>query len=57
MNQHSVIMLHCKWLVRSCYVYYYNFPHLGGSNNKERGRMSGNAFERIQRCSVFEGDR
>lgn len=38
-------------------MYYYNFPHLGGSSSKERGRMSGNASERIQRCSVFEGER
>lgn len=38
-------------------MYYYNFTHLGGSNSKERGRMSGNASERIQRHSVFEGER
>lgn len=36
---------------------YCNFQHLGGSNSKERGRMSQNASERIQRCSVFEGER
>lgn len=57
MNQQTVIVLHCKWSVRSCYMYYSNFHHLGGSNSKERGRMSQNASERIQRCSVFGGER
>lgn len=56
MNQQSVIVLHCKWSVRSCYIYYYNFHHLGGSNSKERGRIDESASERIQRHSVFEGE-
>lgn len=56
MNQQSVIVLPCKWSVRSCYIYYGNFPRLRGSNSKEKERMSVNASERIQRCSVFEGE-